>query len=282
MPATSTKAAAEGSRPVGDAGLRDLVQNLRTTHTRQTRAMGAAGFRGWHERGRLPHCDVPGRVQFVTFRLADSLPAEVLARLHRMEDRALSSRRMEAELDLGRGSCWSKRDDVGQIVEGALRHFHGTRYELRAWCIMPNHVHVLFMPMGTSMASIVDSWKTFTGREANLRIGRTGQRFWQADYFDVYARDAGHELRLRGYIEANPAKAKLVLDPKSWPWSSARFRDGNGILNLAASGPRSAAFQGAAAWSEQGASNVPATNAGLGVLRPRGPRSESTPQSPSQ
>lgn len=35
----------------------------------------AKGFKGWHERGYLPHCDKPGLTQFVTFRLWDSLPA---------------------------------------------------------------------------------------------------------------------------------------------------------------------------------------------------------------
>jgi len=35
----------------------------------------AKGFKGWHERGYLPHCDKPGLIQFVTFRLWDSLPA---------------------------------------------------------------------------------------------------------------------------------------------------------------------------------------------------------------
>ena len=34
----------------------------------------ALGFFGWHERGYLPHCDFPGLVEFVTFRLADSMP----------------------------------------------------------------------------------------------------------------------------------------------------------------------------------------------------------------
>ena len=232
MPTASTKAGSDQPAAIGNGGLRDLVQTLRASHTRQTRAMGAAGFRGWHERGRLPHYDVSGKVQFVTFRLADSLPSEVLAKLGKLEDRSLALRRMEAELDLGKGACWLGRTDIAGIVERALRHFHTTRYDLRAWCIMPNHVHVVFMPTGAAMASILDSWKTFTAREANRLLNRSGQRFWQADYFDVYARDSGHELRLRRYVEANPKKAKLVLDPREWPWSSARFRDEGGCLCL--------------------------------------------------
>jgi hypothetical protein len=45
-------------------------------------------------------------------------------------------------------------------------------------------------------------------------------------------RDGGHELETRKYIESNPTKAGLVSDPKMWPWSSARFRDENGVLRL--------------------------------------------------
>ena len=45
-------------------------------------------------------------------------------------------------------------------------------------------------------------------------------------------RDSEHELETRNYIENNPAKTGLVLDPKTWPWSSARIRDEFGVLKL--------------------------------------------------
>jgi hypothetical protein len=62
-------------------------------------------------------------------------------------------------------------------------------------------------------------------------LGRRGE-FWQADYWDTFMRDGEHELETRKYIESNPAKACLVLDPKTWPWSSARFRDEFGVLKF--------------------------------------------------
>ncbi len=97
---------------------------------------------------------------------------------------------------------------------------------------MPNHVHVLFK-VGTiaPMSEIIGAWKRHTARLANKVLGRSGP-FWSQDYYDTYMRDDGHELKTIRYIENNPVKAKLVLDPKDWPWSSARFRDEFGILRL--------------------------------------------------
>ncbi|HZI33791.1 MAG TPA: hypothetical protein VFF11_15740, partial [Candidatus Binatia bacterium] len=67
--------------------------------------------------------------------------------------------------------------------------------------------------------------------KANRLLNRRG-KFWQTDYWDTYMRDGKHELETRNYIESNPAKAGLVLASKTWPWSSARFRDAFGVLKL--------------------------------------------------
>ena len=96
---------------------------------------------------------------------------------------------------------------------------------------MPNHVHVLFKVGAMPMSRIIEGWKSCTAREANKILGRPGQ-FWDEDYWDIYMRDAAHELKSRRYIENNPTKAHLVRDPKDWPWSSARFRDAYGVLHL--------------------------------------------------
>jgi len=102
---------------------------------------------------------------------------------------------------------------------------------LRAWVVMPNHVHVLFKVGTASMSETVGAWKKHTGRLANKLLGKLGA-FWAEDYFDIYMRDTEHERKTIHYIENNPAKAKLVVDPKEWAWSSARFRDEFGVLRL--------------------------------------------------
>ena len=117
------------------------------------------------------------------------------------------------------------------MVVGTLRHFHGQRYDLRAWVVMPNHVHALFKVDATPMSEIVESWKKFTCNRANEMLGHAGS-LWAEDYWDTFMRDTAHELKARRYLESNPVKAFLVRDAKEWPWSSARFRDEHGVLHL--------------------------------------------------
>lgn len=189
---------------------------------------------GWHSRGYLPHLDVPGVAQSVTFRLADSLPREALRRLVReLAARPPSGRaryrreRIDAWLDAGMGCCALAHPRLASVVQDALLRFDGDRYRLLAWCIMPNHVHVLLEPH-RSLARIVQSWKSYTGRwalahNAELGLGIPGGALWMRDYWDRHIRDERHFLAVVGYIHRNPVQAGLAATPEVWPWSSAAF-----------------------------------------------------------
>jgi REP element-mobilizing transposase RayT len=214
--------------------VRDLVEGKRRWSSPPEINRGKQGFRGWHERGYLPHRDEPGLTQFVTFHLADSFPGSVRSEwehLARIEDDRERRKRIEVYLDRSRGECHLRRPEIAKLVEDNLRQFSGERYELRAWMVMPNHVHVLFRVGTVSMSQTVGSWKKQTARLANKLLGRLGA-FWAEDYFDTFMRDAEHERKTVHYIENNPTKAKLALAPREWPWSSARFRDEFGVLHL--------------------------------------------------
>jgi REP element-mobilizing transposase RayT len=138
---------------------------------------------------------------------------------------------LETYLDQGRGSCFLSRPDLARLVEDAVCFFHGQRYDLRAWVVMPNRVHAVFKVDSTPMSEIVGGWKNYTANEANKVLGFRGA-FWEADYWDTYMRSTAHELQTIRYTENNPSKAGFVLDPKKWSWSSARFRDEYGRLCL--------------------------------------------------
>jgi hypothetical protein len=130
--------------------------------------MAMTPHRGWHSRGYLPHFDSPETIQFVTFRLADSLPRQVVEAL-RLEDDALA--RIDGKLDGGLGACWLRQPEVASIVQNALLHFDGTRYRLLAWCLMPNHVHVVIEMVGdASLSDVLRSLKSFTARRANAHL----------------------------------------------------------------------------------------------------------------
>ena len=101
---------------------------------------------------------------------------------------------------------------------------------------MPNHVHLLVEATKMPMAKFVKIWKGYTANTCNRMLGRTGSSFWADDYWDTYMRDEEQERRAVHYIEANPVKARLVMNAREWPWSSARFRDAYERLTLADAG----------------------------------------------
>jgi REP element-mobilizing transposase RayT len=214
-------------RPPGNIGLRRLIEAKRAATVPLDPATMRCGFRGWHERGYLPHYDGPHVTQIATFMLADSFPVERRAEWEQIlgdADESLRRRKLEALLDRGMGECWLRQPKVATIVEDKLRQFDGTQYRLRAWVLMPNHVHLVVDVQDTPLSRLVQRWKGGTAREANLILGRRGA-FWQEDYFDTKIRDAAHMSRAIRYVEENPTKAKLVGDHREWPWSSARWRD---------------------------------------------------------
>ncbi len=198
----------------------------------------------WVSRGYLPHADsyVRGEggeaiaPESITFRLADSLPRSLVhavaaanAAAARRRDRAPLPAALRAELeriaDSGYGSCSLQDPIVASIVEDAMLFHDGERFRLIAWCVMPNHLHVLIERLAPwRLDQVVHSWKSFTARRANQHLGRTGT-FWMRDYFDRYIRDVDHFNRVVRYIEMNPVKAGLCERPAAWRWSSARRRE---------------------------------------------------------
>lgn len=110
---------------------------------------------------------------------------------------------------------------IAQIVLQALQCVNGQRYQLHAWTVMPNHVHVLFTPStGESLSQILHSWKSFSANKANSIMGKTGS-FWQREYFDRAVRNEEHFAAAIEYINNNPVKAGLCQTPADWLFSSA-------------------------------------------------------------
>ena len=195
---------------------------------------------GIHSRGYLPHVKREGASYFITFRLVDSLPKEVLLRfehehgeaLRRLPAKANSEaaedihrelrRKIERYLDQGAGECHLRRPEIADMVADALRHFHSQQYLLDDWVVMPNHVHVILWPMpNLTLSAILKSRKRHTARQANLILGRTGETFWQRESYDHWIRNDDEKARIRRYIRMNPVNARLCKMPEDWKWSSA-------------------------------------------------------------
>ena len=187
-------------------------------------------------RGGLPHWELDRGIYFVTWRLADSLPAAARSKIRDFRSRqdplryppATSAEKLHIQrlifgefekwLDRGLGSCVLRDERASKIIRDALHFFDGERYQLISWAIMPNHVHVVFMLFkGSEIGRVVSSWKRFTARECNRLLGRSGS-LWQRDYYDRLVRDMEELQRTVRYVMNNPAKAGL--DP--WPWTWMR------------------------------------------------------------
>ena len=173
-------------------------------------------------RGRIPHWQVDEAIYFVTFSLRDAVPvAAVRAIFQEREntmrsaqnsvereriDRALGLR-FDQHFDEGGGSCLLR--DHAELVANALKFFDRTRYELHAWCVMPNHVHtMLYLSLGAELPGIIHSWKSYIAHEINRGV------IWQREYFDRIVRSPREFNETRAYIRANPSKAGLP----DWPW----------------------------------------------------------------
>lgn len=189
----------------------------------------------FRERRYLPHYERRDALYFITFRLAGALPRHAIDQAN--EERRILERRLalatdsvrqqeiaqldialgsriEKYLDAGYGACHLRLPQIAEIVEGALAHFEGSRYQLFCWCILPNHVHVVTRPVaGYSLSRNVHSWKSFTAKEANRILGTSGA-FWQREYYDRVIRNEEHLRRDVQYVIDNPAKAGLA----NWRW----------------------------------------------------------------
>ena len=113
---------------------------------------------------------------------------------------------------------------AARIVEDCLRLGAGERYDLFAWCIMSNHVHVLLTPRW-DLSKIMQRIKGHTAYQINGLQDARGRVFWQDESYDHWSRDEAEMFRIIHYIENNPVAARLCERADEWPWSSARLRE---------------------------------------------------------
>jgi REP element-mobilizing transposase RayT len=224
-------------------------------------------------RRNLPHIHPPGATLFVTFRLAGTVPQSVLRLYHarkkwfeeetkrvvglKLKDDSPEMKAHEKSwVDFQRrwfvkfeeilhqaetGPTWLRDERIARVVADAMHQRDGEVYRLDAYCIMSNHVHVVFapllsfaelrealLPQGLRFISknppldvIMKSLKGYTAWEANRVLGRKGT-FWQPESYDHVVRDEAEFHRIVKYVLENPIKAGLVEDWRDWKWSYRR------------------------------------------------------------
>ena len=173
-------------------------------------------------RRRLPHVWAEGKRLFVTWHLYGSLPHALYPPPNKQNagrafvwmDRYLDSTRV--------GPLYLKQEPSAQLVVDSIRYGaqHLPYYDLQAFVVMANHVHLLVLPR-VIPSRFLQTLKGYTAREANRLLGRTGQPFWQAESYDHSVGDDRESDRIKAYIENNPVKAGLVASAEDYLWSSA-------------------------------------------------------------
>ncbi len=188
----------------------------------------------------LPHWHPGSGAFFITFRLFDSLPLHTLTELQRKLEIELTRHsdtpenphytdncykkhfaRFDTALDTeASGNHYLKQPEAAKIVANALAHYDGKEYDLVCFCIMSNHVHVLYTLLEDSrdISEIMHSIKRFTARELNKLFKREGQ-FWQHESYDRVVRNQKEFENIIRYILNNPVKAGLVESWEKYPYT---------------------------------------------------------------
>lgn len=183
----------------------------------------------------LPHWQCNGAIYHVSFRLADSVPQSVCEQWLREREnliadakqhdnefseeterkiRYLYSEQIERYLDMGHGRCHLRKAEIAKLVARSFTHFNNVRYRLHAWCIMPNHVHVIVEPIpDNDLSKIIHSWKSYTAHKANKILDLTGA-FWRQDAYNHIIRSRKEYFFQIQYVWENPEKARL----QNWTW----------------------------------------------------------------
>jgi putative transposase len=194
-------------------------------------------------RRNLPHWRQDGATYFVTFRLGDSLPQNVLdqweyeqrtwlaargihcrpnsddlatqlERLPKVEQDRFHkhfNRLFHAALDEGRGACYLKDPRCLITLRNKLMEGDGGGYHLGDYVVMANHVHLLLVPApGHELEMILKAVKGAAARQCNQHLGRSGQ-FWQPDSYDHIVRTLEQLVVFREYIADNPKNAGCEL-----------------------------------------------------------------------
>lgn len=207
-----------------------------------------------YHRRNLPHFYPKGAKFFITFRLFDSIPKEKLEEMQtnyekllasidknlpeseRFEQMDIAQKRFFVAYDnlldtIQNDTNYLKQPEVANIVKNAIFYKDGIDYDLFAYCIMSNHVHLVIdtaiqleTPTKTyrNIDKIMHSIKSYTAQVINKLLGRQGT-FWQEESFDRVIRNDKELQNIINYTIQNPVKAGIVENWQAYPYSYSKM-----------------------------------------------------------
>jgi putative DNA methylase len=127
---------------------------------------------------------------------------------------------MDRLLDEARsGPAYLRMPAIAEVVADSIGKGAACDYQLHAWVVMPNHVHLLITPQ-VDVPALLQRLKGTSARHGNKLLGQTGRPFWQDESYDRLVRSANEFRRIESYILNNPMRAGLARSPEEYPWSS--------------------------------------------------------------
>ena len=181
----------------------------------------------YFHRRNLPHLHYNEGDYFITFRLKNSLPLEVLTKLREdleknSEELSIKEKKLfkkyDELLDSGKyGDDYLRIEQVANIIREVMHKYNRIYFELICFCIRPNHVHLVFtiLNKGKSLSDIMKIIKGSTAITINRYLNRQGN-LWQAESFDRLIREEKELYNIIKYVLLNPVKANLVADWQDW------------------------------------------------------------------
>lgn len=121
----------------------------------------------------------------------------------------------------GRQKVFFSDADYALYRDLLAAHCRAAQVEVWAWCLMPNHVHLLLVPNDEDglRSALSKVHRNYAGI-IHARENKTGH-FWQGRFGSV-ALDEDHLLNAFCYVALNPVRAHLVRNAADWPWASSR------------------------------------------------------------
>ena len=124
-------------------------------------------------------------------------------------------------------------DDDFDAFSSLLQRAHDERpMRLLAWCLMPNHIHLVVRPYRDGDLGSWMHWLLTTHVRHHQRRYATVGRIWQGRFKAFPIQEDGHLLAVLRYVERNPVRAQLVRRAAEWKWSSAAHRNSESGLPL--------------------------------------------------
>ncbi len=190
----------------------------------------------------LPHIIPEDGVFFVTFRLNNSLPLHILTKLRSDYQNEIKEAKETIRSSTILKSCLTEIFDeyfidfdtlldqyttafnltenktISQILINAIEFSNNKDYQIIAYCIMPNHVHLIIFKLKKPLFQIMKVLKGFSAREINKVLNRKGT-FWHPESYDNVVRSRNELYNKIMYTLNNPVKAGLVNHYEDWPYS---------------------------------------------------------------